>query len=217
MDEISGDAAKSSKRPSNENRIPPLSPALSGVGKPLGSAPVEASSFGGIMRRHAVAFLFILSCVLAGSVQAAEIRFPKAGAPAFLVNLPTGWTAKEDRYNGMQLLPADHRSSIYLSMVRDQNYAGKPLMELALAIGKPSNITQFPKQEPAAVSGKKGEVFFGQMKNASGILLDVKMIIIPLEPDLWATETLLISQQINAAQTAALNQAVRGVTLTGLK
>ena len=55
------------------------------------------------------------------------------------------------------------------------------------------------------------------MKNANGDLLDMKMVIIPLEPDLWATETLLSSQGINSAQTAALNQAVRGVGLTGGK
>jgi len=169
------------------------------------------------MRRHVISLFFILGCLLAGSAQAAELRFPKTGTNAFLITLPAGWEAKEDQYNGMLLLPPDRRASVYLSMVRDQAYAGKPLMELALAIGKPSNITQFPKQEPAAISSRKGTAFYGQMKNANGDLLDRKMVIIPLEPDLWATETLLSSQGINAAQAAALNQAVRGVGLTGGK
>jgi hypothetical protein len=169
------------------------------------------------MRRHVISLFIVLGCLLAGSAQAAEIRFPKTGTTAFLINMPAGWTAKEDDYNGMQLLPADHRTSVYLSVVRDKDYAGKPLMELALAIGKPSNITQFPKQEPAVISGRKGEAFYGQMNNANGLLLDVKMVIIPLEPDLWATETILSSQKLTAAQTAALNQAVRGVALTGGK
>jgi hypothetical protein len=168
------------------------------------------------MRRQIITLFFILSCVLAGSAQAAEIRFPKSG-PAFLINLPAEWTAKEDQYNGMQLLPADRRTSVYLSVVRDQTYAGKPLLDLALAIGKPSNITQFPKQEPAAISGRNGTAFYGQMKNDSGALLDVKLVIIPLEPDLWATETLLMSQGLNAAQTASLNQAINGIALTGGK
>jgi hypothetical protein len=34
------------------------------------------SSFGGPMRRHAVALFVFLACLLAGAVQAAEIRFP---------------------------------------------------------------------------------------------------------------------------------------------
>ena len=197
------------------------------VGRPSGfnarreadnvGAPGAASSFGGTMRRHAVALLFVLAGLVAGAVQAAEIRFPKTGANAFLINMPAGWTAKPDEYNGMQLLPDDRRSSVYLSVVRDPAFAGKPLLDLALAIGKASSITQFPKQEPAAISGKKGTAFYGQMKNANGLLLDVKLVIIPLERDLWATETLLISQGLDAVQTASLNQAVNGIALTAGK
>lgn len=169
------------------------------------------------MRRHAAALFVVLVCLLAGAVQAAEIRFPKTGANAFLINMPTGWTAKADEYNGMQLLPDDRRSSVYLSVLRDPAYAGKPLLELALAIGKASGITQFPKLEPAAISGRKGTAFYGQMKNDKGVPLDVKLVIIPLEADLWATETLLTSQGLNAAQTASLNQAVNGIALTSGK
>jgi len=88
--------------------------------------------------------------------------------------MPAGWTAQEDQYNGMQLLPA-------------------------------------------AISGRKGTAFYGQMKNDSGALLDVKLVIIPLESDLWATETLLMSQRLNAAQTSALNQAVTAIALTNGK
>ena len=169
------------------------------------------------MRRTVVALLFVIGCLATGSAGAEVIRFPKEGSPAFMITLPAGWTAHEDAYNGIQLLPTDHRTLVYLSMVRDPQYNGKPLMDLALAIGKPSNITTFPKQEPAAISGRDGTAFFGQMKNDKGTLLDVKMMIIPLEADLWATETLLTSQGLTSAQTDALNETVRGVTLTAIK
>jgi len=99
-------------------------------------------------------------------------------------------------------------------MVLDENYKDKPLMELALAIGKPSNITSFPKQEPIVISGMKGEAFYGNMTNDKGTLLDVKMVIIPLGPSLWATESILTSQGLDAAQLAALKQAVGGVAIT---
>ena len=169
------------------------------------------------MRRTVFALLFVFGCLLAGSAQAEVIRFPKEGAPAFMITLPSGWVSHEDQYNGIQLLPADHRTLVYLSMVRDPQYKDKPLMDLALAIGKPSNIMEFPKQEPTSISGRNGTAFFGKMTNDKGTLLDVKMMIIPLEPDLWATETLLTSQNLDGAQTDALNDAVRGVTLTGIK
>jgi hypothetical protein len=176
--------------------------------------PVEIIILRGLMRRHAVALLFVLGCLAAGAAQAEQIRFPKTGTNAFLIDLPAGWTAKEDQYNGIQLLPADHRTSVYLSVVLDKQYEGKPIEELALAIGKPSQITRFSRREPAAISGRKGAAFYAQMKNASGAVLDVKMVIIPLAPALWATETLLSSQQLSAAQAAALKQAVNGIAVT---
>lgn len=167
------------------------------------------------MRRLAVALLFV--CLGAVAARADDIRFPKDGSPAFLIKLPDGWISHEDQFNGIQLLPSDHRTLVYLSMVRDPQYKDKPLMDLALAIGKPSNITEFPKQEPGAISGHSGTTFIGKMHNDKGTLLDVKMVIIPLEPDLWATETLLTSQNLTSAQVEALHTAVDGVSLTGLK
>jgi hypothetical protein len=166
------------------------------------------------MRRHIVALFFILGCLVAGSAQADQIRFPKAGSNAFLITLVPGWATHEDQYNGIQVFAADHRTMLYLSMVLDENYKDRPLMDLALAIGKPSNIMEFPKQEPIAVSGMKGQAFYGKMVNDKGTPLDVKMVIIPLGPSLWATETILTSQGLDAAQLAALKQAVGGVALT---
>jgi hypothetical protein len=168
------------------------------------------------MRRIAVALLFVVGCLFSAA-QADEIRFPKEGSPAFLITPPSGWTTHEDQYNGIQVLPEDHRTLVYLSMVRDPQYAGKPLMELALAIGKPSNISEFPKQEPTSISGHNGTAFFGKMTNDKGVVLDVKMMIIPLEQDLWATATLLTSQNLTSAQVEVLHQAVNGVALTGVK
>lgn len=165
------------------------------------------------MRRHVVALLFILGCLVAGAAQAEQIRFPKTGPNAFVITMAPGWTSKEDAYNGMQLLPPDSRTSVYLSMVLDQAYADKPLEELALAIGAPSKITSFSKREPITISAMKGMAFYGKMTNANGTVLDVQMNIIPLAPALWATETLLSSQGLNSAQIASLNQAVKGIAI----
>jgi hypothetical protein len=165
------------------------------------------------MRRHVVALLFILGCLVAGSAQAEQVRFPATGPNAFVIDMVPGWTSKGDQYNGMQLLSADHTTSVYLSMVLDQEYADKPLEELALAIGKPSQITSFSKREPITISGMKGMAYYAQMKNANGTVLDVKMNIIPLGPALWATETLLSAQGLTAAQIAGLNQAVKAIAV----
>jgi len=170
--------------------------------------------FGGPkMRRHAVALLFMVSCLLAASAQAAEFRFPKTGADAFVINLPAGWTTHEDEYNGLQLLAPGHRSVIYLSFVRDAQYTGKPLRDVALAIGAQPSMKFSSRVEASVISGYGGQTFFAEMTNDKGTPLDVKMAIIPLAQNLWATETQLISKNLNAEQSATLAAAVRGVGL----
>jgi hypothetical protein len=188
-------------------------PALSRARKQLVSAPSNYHLQGASMRRHIVALLFILGCLVAGTAQAEQLRFPKTGTNAFLITLAPGWATHEDQYNGIQVFSADHRTLLYLSMVLDEAYKDKPLMELALAIGKPSNITSFPKQEPIAISGMNGQAFYGKMTNEKGTPLDVKMVIIPLGPSLWATQTILTTQGLTAAQIASLKQATSGISI----
>jgi len=168
---------------------------LTGGRKPLGymrgrcDAPVSAtggawrldSLRGQKMRRHVVALLLMMGCLLAGSAQAAEFRFPKTGPDAFVINLPAGWSTHEDEYNGIQLLAPDHRSVVYLSLMRDSKYIGKPLKDVAMAIGAQPNMTFSGRQEASTISGYGGQTFYAQMTNDKGTLLDVKMAIIPLD------------------------------------
>jgi hypothetical protein len=165
------------------------------------------------MRRCAVALFVMISCLLSGIAQAAELRFPKTGSDAFVIDLPAGWTTHEDEYNGIQLLAPGHRSVIYLSFVRDGQYTGKPLRDVALAIGGPPNMKFSDRVEASVISGYGGQTFFAQMTNDKGTPLDVKMAIVPLAQDLWATETQLISRNLNAEQSETLAAAVRGVGL----
>jgi hypothetical protein len=182
------------------------SPATGGDRRP-------GSFRGAKMRRYAVALFFVVGCLLAAPAQAAEFRFPKTGADAFVINLPPGWTTHEDQYNGLQLLAPGHRSVIYLSLLRDSKYTGKPLRDVALAIGAQPSMKFSSREEASVMSGFGGQTFFGQMTNDKGTPLDVKMVIIPLGQDLWATETQLISKNLNAEQSATLAAAVRGVGL----
>ena len=155
----------------------------------------------------------MVGCLLAVSAQAAEFRFPKTGTDAFVIDLPAGWTTHEDEFSGLQLLAPDRRSVIYLSLLRDGQYTGKPLRDVARAIGAQPSMKFSSREEASVISGFGGQTFFGQMTNDKGTPLDVKMAIIPLAQDLWATETQLITKNLNAEQSAALAAAVRGVGL----
>ena len=165
------------------------------------------------MRRRVIALFFMGGCLLSGPAPAAEFRFPKTGSDAFVIDLPAGWTTHEDEYNGIQLLAPGHRSVIYLSFVRDGQYTGKPLRDVALAIGTQPGMKFSDRVEASVIAGYGGQTFYAQMTNDKGTPLDVKMAIIPLAQNLWATETQLISKNLNAEQSATLAAAVRGVAL----
>ncbi len=176
------------------------------------------------MRRHVtLALLFVLGLAVSGlvaaspSAQAAEIRFPKAGPYAFIINLPPAWSSKEDDYGGLQVIAPDRASVIYLSMASDKEYmgVGRPLRDLATAIAKSAGATLTDKQEPAILSGITGETFYGEMTNDRGTLLQVKMVIIPMAIEVAATQTILTTANMSAAQRTALDQALRGISLTG--
>jgi hypothetical protein len=169
------------------------------------------------MRRFVVVFFCVLGWLTAAGlpIQAKDIRYPQNGIKAFVISLSPGWDTKEDTVNGgIQVFPNEHWGAVYLTMTQDQQYAGRPLKELATAIGAVAGISDITKQEPAVVSGMKGEAFYGQLKNPKGLVLDAKMVLIPLAADLWATKTILSIQNLTAARRAELVQAVKAITLT---
>src|SRR5262249_48280586 len=136
------------------------------------------------------------------------VRFPKTTTPAFLIDLLGNWSTQEDQFGGLQVFPNDHASAIYLSVTRDPQYAEHPLKDVATAIGNAAGITEFTKQEPATLSGIEGEAFYAVMKNQRGIELDVKMVLAPLERDLWAVEMTMTPKNLNATGRTQINQMV---------
>ena len=166
------------------------------------------------MRRHVQ--LFVIGCLLAGGASAAagEFRFPKTGTPAFLVNLPEGWTTYEDQLHRMELIPVDHSAAIYLAILTDKTYEGQPLENLAVGMGLPSKIKHFLKDVPADVSGHKGRAFLAQTKNPWGDELDVKFVIIPLAPDQWATMTVVVPVKSTDLGRKLFEQPIAEIALT---
>ena len=83
-------------------------------------------------------------------------------------------------------------------------------VKLATAAG----VTAFSRQEPATLSGQSGEAFYGMMKNIQGSTLDVKLVVVALERDLWAIETIMTPRYLAAGARAQINQMVDRITLT---
>jgi hypothetical protein len=166
------------------------------------------------MLRHVTALVLALCCLPAAAAQAEVVRFPKATAPAFLLDLPAHWLTQEDQYGGLQVFPADHATAIYLSMTRDPQYADHPIKDVATAIATAAGIKELVRQEPATLSGRPGEAFYGAMKNKDGSDLDVKMVLVAMESDLWAVEMAMVPKSVPAAARARHNQMIDRITIT---
>jgi hypothetical protein len=183
------------------------------------------------MFRHVVALVLVVCCLSPACSPAwaqgdgatatpdrgrsgTVVRFPKTTTPAFLIDLLGNWSTQEDQFGGLQVFPNDHASAIYLSVTRDPQYAEHPLKDVATAIGNAAGITEFTKQEPATLSGIEGEAFYAVMKNQRGVELDVKMVLAPLERDLWAVEMTMTPKNLNATGRTQISQMVGRITLT---
>jgi hypothetical protein len=168
------------------------------------------------MIRRVAALVFAVYCLFAGSipVQAEVVRFPKTGAPAFLVDVMSGWGTQEDKFGGLQVFPNDHASAIYLSMTRDPQYSGHPLKDVATAIADAAGIKAFIRQEPATLSGMSGEAFYAVMKNDRGVELDMKMVVVMMASDLWAVEMTMLPKNVAAAARTQNSQMIGRITVS---
>jgi hypothetical protein len=179
------------------------------------------------MFRHVTALVLVLCCVSTAWAQgggrtatpdrgrtAEVVRFPKTTAPAFLIDLLANWSTQEDQSSGLQVFPNDHATGIYLSIVNDPQYAGHPIKDVATAIGAGAGIKDFSRQESTTLSGLEGEAFYAVMKNPRGVELDVKMVLVPLESDLWGVEMTMTPKYAGAGARTQMNQMVGRITLT---
>ncbi len=169
------------------------------------------------MRRCAVALVGLVGMLLAAAPAQAElVKFPQAGPNSFLIDLLPGWETKTDDYNGLQVMPTARWAVVYLTIVHDETFANRPLADVAGAIGKGAGINHFDRETSGEISQYKGRAFFGKMKTSNGIL-DVKMTVVPLGPDRWAAESILMSSAgISDDKQKILDDAVGRVTLTGI-
>ncbi len=169
------------------------------------------------MRRCAVALVGLLGMLWAAAPAQAElVKFPQAGPNSFLIDLLPGWETKTDDYNGLQVMPTARWAVVYLTIVHDETFANRPLAAVAGAIGKGAGIDHFDRETSGEISRFKGRAFFGKMKTSNGIL-NVKMTVVPLGPDRWAAESILMSSAgISDDNQKILDDAIGRVTLTGI-
>jgi hypothetical protein len=167
--------------------------------------------------------LVLVLCLVvfgAASTGAAELRFPKTGKHAFLVDLPRGWHTKTDAKGGLLLIPpaTSQHAMLYLGIFTDNALRNAELGAVALAAAKPSGLDHFSTKEPARITDQKGVVhhgtaFIGKVPEKNNMFRRAKIIIIPLTPGVWAQAWVVSQYGASPHELRVLEAVLDSLTL----
>ena len=172
------------------------------------------------MRRLVLLLCLLAVALLTQPAQAAQLRFPKTGKHAFLVDLPRGWRTKTDARGGLLLIPPAERqhAMLYLAFTIDDSLRGAPLSAIATHAGNAAGVAAFDKEEPARITDEKGGVhrgsaFSGQMREARGFSRKAKIVVIPLAPNIWAQAWIVTQPGMNHVEYDRLDAVLNSIML----
>ncbi len=132
---------------------------------------------------------------------AATLREPFAGSPAFVVDVPTGWTACRDEPSVLYL---SSDKGILALTIFEQGAPDRAVQsELAAAVLKGAGFPPSSRTEASSVAGASGTAFISS-KAIGGRTLTVRVIIAPLDATHVASEVILPITGEDAAMTRLL-------------
>jgi hypothetical protein len=167
--------------------------------------------------RIAVATIAVAT-ISAGLAAAKDMRFPEKGEIAFVLHISDGWAATPDNSGNLILRAPDNSAGMSLSVIEDKASATASRDEVAKAILAAANAQPFTRHEPAAIGRVKAEAYYSTMVNANKVNLAVKLILVQVAQTHVATLTILnAANSLTAAQQTAIDDTVKGITLTGVK
>jgi hypothetical protein len=159
-----------------------------------------------------------VAMVAAGLAAAKDMRFPETGAIAFVLHIADNWAATPDNSGNLILKAPDNSAGMSLSVIEDKASATASRDEVAKAILAAANAEPFGKHEPSSLGSVKAEAYYSKMVNANKVNLAVKLIIVQVAQTHVATLTILTpASNLSAAQQKAVDDTVKGITLTGVK
>jgi hypothetical protein len=170
-------------------------------------------------RLHAFVRVAVIAVAMisAGLAAAKDMRFPDKGKIAFVLHIPDNWNAAPDNAGNLILKAPDNSAGMSLSVLEDKASAVAPRDDVAKAILAAANAEPFYKHEPSAIGGVKAEAYYSKMVNANKVNLVVKLIVVQVAQTHVATLTILTAAgNRSAAQQKSLDDAVKGITLTGV-
>jgi hypothetical protein len=146
-----------------------------------------------------------------GLARATDMRFPQTGNPALSFHMPDDWTSQVDSDGNLIIVSGAHDSSIAMSVV---TVGPEEFDQLAAEIMKAANANPPQRIGPVTVSGFSGFDYSSTMSNASGVAINLKLIIVRPDPNHIASVTLITVQGISSEGYAAGQGVIDSLGLT---
>ncbi len=156
------------------------------------------------------ALVLIAGLLSSNLADAKTVRFPEAGDPAFVLDMPDDWSAKLDEDGNMIVGAADHSSGFSFSIIEYSDSLDSAATLILKAAG-----AQAPSSGGShSISGYPGSDYASTMKNDSGVNLNVHMVIVRLDANHIATATLIADVDATSDEMRAAEAVLSNAFLT---
>jgi hypothetical protein len=156
---------------------------------------------------------FAASVSFTAPATAESLRFPETGDPAFVVATPDGWEHATDGDGNLVVFNPPHTASLTFSITETDDTLD------AVAAGAITAPDGPPPQNKGAldVSGYHGFNYDAKMMTSGGVHANVHLVLVRLDDEHIAGETLLTADGIKDGDSAAAQAVLAAVTITAVK
>ncbi len=163
------------------------------------------------MSRKSLLVVLTLALALLASLSAPakELRFPETGVPAYAIVLPDDWITQPADQGNLLLLSANRTAVLVVLVVKSADSLeknAKDALEQAPAV--PDG-----RKNPTEISGCEGFTWFGTMKNAKNLTLNLEMSIVQVDPEHIASASLILVQDVSRADESTARLVRNGLKL----
>lgn len=147
--------------------------------------------------------------LIAAPAWAKQIRFPEQGDPAITADVLDSWRTELRKDGNLHVSSIDHNLEVLFSIVPFDG----TLEEAAVAAMK-ANAATAPGPGPEVdISGHKGRIFYSLMAGDNGHILNMKMVVVRLDPQTMGLFTIISDQKVNDLMLRAAQAIVDSVKI----
>jgi hypothetical protein len=135
----------------------------------------------GDLRGALLAAAMAVGLAWGGVAEAALLRMPLDGYPAFEVKAPDGWPVDRRAGELSVFAPDSSAGGLILTITHDETLKDASLEAVARGL-LPEGVPDFTRSEPMSLSRVKGQAFFAEWANAKGAQLSCVIVVVKVNP-----------------------------------